>query len=79
MSQSKTSKEAMEAFDNAKKQESAIPGEHGDHSHSHAAHLETEGHVHTTPEGKGKQAREPGTLREPPQDPGRAGKTHHRQ
>ena len=79
MSQSKTSKEAMEAFDNAKAHDSAVPGEHGDHSRSHAAHLENEGHVSTIPEGYGKQGREAGTLKEPPQDPSRSGKTHHRQ
>jgi len=77
-SQSKDSKQAMEAFDAAKEQ--AVPeADHGDHAHSPAAHLGTEGHVHTEPEGKGKQGREPGTLRAPPQDPQRNGKTNHRQ
>lgn len=76
MSQSKQSKEAMEAFDASK--ESAVPeADQGDHSRSHAAHLETEGKTHTTPEGYGKQGREPGTVNEPPQDPKRNGKTHN--
>ena len=57
----------------------AVPGDDTKHAHSHAAHLETEGKVHTSPEGYGKQGREPGTERQPPQDPNRNGKTHTRQ
>ena len=76
--QSKQSKEAMEAFDASK--ESAVPeADHGNHARSPGAHLQTEGKTHTEPEGKGKQGREPGTLNEPPQDPGRSGETHNRQ
>ena len=57
----------------------AVPGEDKAHAHSHAAHLETEGKVHTSPEGYGKQGREPGTENQPPQDPRRNGKTHTRE
>ncbi len=76
MSQSKTSKEAMEAFD-ASKQDAVPAAEHGDHAKSHAAHTEVAGKAHTSPEGYGKQGREPGTLTEPAQDPKRNGKTHN--
>ena len=77
MSQSKASKEAMEAFDSSN---NSVPAaEHGDHAKSHAAHTETEGHVHTSPDGYGKQGREPGSLKEPPQDPLRNGKGNQRQ
>ncbi len=75
MSQSKNSKEAMEAFDASN---SAVPAAgQGGHDKSHAAHTDVEGKAHTTPEGYGKQGREPGTLNEPPQDPKRNGKTHN--
>ena len=57
----------------------AIPGDDKAHAHSHAAHLESEGKVHTSPEGYGKQGREPGTENQPPQDPNRNGKTHTRE
>ena len=57
----------------------AVPGDDKAHAHSHAAHLGTEGHVHTLPEGDRKQGAEPGALREPPQDPRRNGKTHNRE
>ncbi len=57
----------------------AVPGEDTAHAHSHAAHLGTEGNVRTSPESYGKQGREPGTLKEPPQDPRGSGKTHNRQ
>ena len=78
MSQSKSSKEAMEAFDASK--ENAVPeAEQGDHAKSHAAHAEVAGKVHTSPDGYGKQGREPGTLKEPPQDPKRSGKTYRGQ
>ena len=76
MSQSKTSKEAMKAFD-ASNKNAVPPAEHGDHAKSHAAHTEIEGKAHTSTEGDGKQGREPGTLTEPPQDPKRNGKTHN--
>ncbi len=57
----------------------AVPGDDNAHAHSHAAHLGSEGKVHTSPEGYGKQGREPGTENQPPQDPNRNGKTHTRQ
>ena len=57
----------------------AVPGEDKAHAHSHAAHLATEGNAHTVPEGNHKQGVEPGALREPPQDPGRNGKSVRRQ
>ncbi len=57
----------------------AVPGDDKAHAHSHAAHLGTEGKVHTSPEGYGKQGREPGTENQPPQDPNRNGKTHARE
>jgi hypothetical protein len=57
----------------------AVPGDDKAHAHSHAAHLDTEGKAHTSPEGYGKQGREPGTENQPPQDPNRNGKTHTRQ
>ena len=57
----------------------AVPGDDTAHAHSHAAHLATQGEVHTTPEGYGKQGREPGTVNQPPQDPRRGGKAHARQ
>ena len=57
----------------------AVPGSDAAHAHSHAAHLQTEGEVHTSPEGYGKQGREPGTENQPPQDPHRSGKTHNRE
>jgi hypothetical protein len=57
----------------------AVPGDDKAHAHSHAAHLDSEGKVHTSPEGYGKQGREPGTENQPPQDPNRNGKTHTRQ
>lgn len=57
----------------------AVPGSDNAHAHSHAAHLHTEGDVHTAPEGYGKQGREPGTVNQPPQDPKRSGKTHNHQ
>ena len=57
----------------------AVPGNDKAHAHSHAAHLESEGKVHTSPEGYGKQGREPGTENQPPQDPNRNGKTHVRE
>ena len=57
----------------------ALPRDNNAHGHSHAAHLQTEGHVHTSPEGYGKQGREPGIVNQPPQDPKRNGKTHTRQ
>ena len=53
-----------------------VPGNDAAHAHSHAAHLGTEGKVHTSPEGYGKQGRELGTENQPPQDPTRNGKTH---
>ena len=81
MPQSKDSKEAMESFDaHNKGTETAIPdAEEGIHNKSEAAHLESTGHVKTTPEGYGKQGREPGSLKEPPQEPGRNGKGRHRE
>ena len=57
----------------------AGPGEDKAHTHSHAAHLQEEGNLHTTPEGKGKQGREPGTVNQPPQDPKTSGKAHRHQ
>lgn len=57
----------------------AVPEDDTAHAHSHAAHLATEGSVHTSPENYGKQGREPGTLKEPPQDPRTSGKTGTRQ
>ena len=57
----------------------ALPRDNNAHGHSHAAHLEAEGNVHTLPEGKGKQGREPGTVQQPPQDPKRSGKAHARE
>jgi hypothetical protein len=57
----------------------AVPGDDMAHAHSHAAHLQTEGKVHTSHEGYGKQGREPGTENQPPQDPRRNGKTHNRE
>ena len=77
MAQSQTAKEAMEAFDRAKQGGDAVGT--GSHAHSQAAHLETEGRVHTTPEGYGKQGREPGTVNQPPQDPKRNGKARGRE
>ena len=79
MSQSKTSKDAMEAFDQANEAAAVPAAETGTHARSHAAHLTEEGKVHTTPEGYGKQGREPGTLNEPPQEPSRNGKGHARE
>ncbi|WP_419803988.1 hypothetical protein [Terriglobus sp.] len=81
MAEGHDSKQAREAFEAAERtKNSAIPGaEQGDHAKSHAAHLEVEGNVHTTPEGHAHQAREPGALREPPQDPQRVGETFRRQ
>lgn len=89
--QSRDSREAMEAFDahgeSAAHDDSeagvasAIPGdEHGAHARSHAAHLDTAGHVKTSAhEEVGQQAREPGAERQPPQDPARSGKGRHRE
>ncbi len=57
----------------------AVPGADTAHAHSHAAHLRTDGNVRTSPEGYGKQGREPGTVNQPPQDPRRDGKTRNRQ
>lgn len=56
----------------------AVPGNDDAHAHSHAAHLGTEGKVHVSPEGYGKQGREPGTEDLPPQDPKLSGKAHER-
>lgn len=57
----------------------AVPGADKAHAHSHAAHLGTEGNVHTAPEGVGKQGREPGSVNQPPQDPKVSGKAHRHQ
>ena len=58
----------------------AVPGNDKAHAHSHAAHLQPEANIHlVSGGGAGKQGREPGTLREPPQDPKRNGKGHGRQ
>ena len=79
MAEGHDSKQAREAFEaEERNKNSAIPGaEQGSHAKSHAAHLETEGKAHITPEGSGKQGREPGTLNEPPQDPRTQGKSFH--
>ena len=81
MAEGHDSKQAREAFEAAERDKNdAVPSaEQGSHAKSHAAHLQTEGNVHTTPEGYGKQGREPGTLNEPPQDPKTSGKAHHRE
>ena len=81
MAQSRDSKEAMESFDaHAKGTETAVPdAEQSTHNRSQAAHLGTEGHVHTSPEGYGKQGREPGIVNQPPQDPMRNGKGRSRE
>lgn len=60
------------------KEADAVPGSDEAHAHSHAAHLGTEGKVHVSPEGYGKQGREPGTENLPPQDPRRNGKAPER-
>ena len=75
------SKQAREAFEAAErnKNEPVPEAEQGGHAKSHAAHLQTEGTAHTTPEGNHRQGSEPGALREPPQDPGRVGETFRRQ
>ena len=57
----------------------AVPGDDKAHAHSHAAHLHEGGNAHTSPEGKGKQGREPGSVNQPPQDPKRNGKAHRSQ
>ncbi len=57
----------------------AVPGSDAAHAHSHAAHLDVQGEVHTSSEGYGKQGREPGAVNQPPQDPARSGKTHVRE
>lgn len=57
----------------------AVPGDDKAHAHSHAAHLQAEGNEHTKPAGNLRQGAEPGALREPPQDPGRIGKSFRRQ
>lgn len=56
----------------------AVPGDDKAHAHSHAAHLQAEGNVHTSPVG-GKQGREPGAVNQPPQDPKTSGKAHRHQ
>ena len=78
MPQSQNNKEAMEAFD--AHGESAVPeAETRTHNRSQAAHLSSEDHVKTSPEGYGKQGREPGIVNQPPQDPTRNGKGRHRE
>ncbi len=57
----------------------AVPGDDKAHAHSHAAHLQASGDVHSMPEGNRKQGSEPGALRQPPQDPKRSGKAHRGQ
>lgn len=81
MAEGHDSRQAREAFEVSERDKNEpIPGaEQGGHAKSHAAHLETEGKAHTTPEGYGKQGREPGALNEPPQDPLRQGETFRRQ
>ncbi len=57
----------------------AVPGNDKAHAHSHAAHLHDDGNAHVSPVAVGKQAREAGSINQPPQDPKRSGKTHGRQ
>ena len=81
MAEGHSSKQAREAFEASERNKNqAVPGaEEGGHAKSHAAHLETEGKAHMTPDGYGKQGREAGTLKEPPQDPRTQGKAFHNQ
>lgn len=81
MAEGHDSKQAREAFEEAERHQSqSIPGAgQGSHAKSHAAHLQTEGKVHITPEEHHRQGSEPGDLRQPPQDPGRVGETYRRQ
>jgi len=57
----------------------AVPGNDKAHAHSHAAHLHETGNASLSMGGIGKQGREPGSIQQPPQDPKRNGKTHHRE
>lgn len=57
----------------------AVPGNDKAHAHSHAAHLHETGNASLSTAGIGKQGREPGSIQQPPQDPKRNGKTHHRE
>ena len=59
--------------------EDAVPSDDQAHAHSHAAHLQAAGAVHTAPEGYGKQGREPGVVNQPPQDSKTSGKAHRHQ
>jgi len=59
--------------------EDAVPGNDKAHAHSYAAHLGSQGSVKASPVNVGKQGLETDAIRQPPQDPKRNGKTHHRQ
>jgi|GEM_PF-5383232 len=56
----------------------AVPGNDKAHAHSYAAHL-TQGSVKVSPVNVGKQGLETDAIRQPPQDPKRNGKSHHRE